>query len=81
MKKIAMFAILILIVAGVSLFYHAAKQPVNFVIFASSENLNNDLREALINRLETNDIAYQIAGDGSVKIPDKEVKHAVMCCS
>jgi flagellar biosynthesis/type III secretory pathway M-ring protein FliF/YscJ len=78
----AVISIILLTLIGVSVFYYYnSKQPADYVIFASSQNLGPDLREALIIRLEKNKIPYQIDNDGNVKIPENKTRQAVMCCS
>jgi flagellar biosynthesis/type III secretory pathway M-ring protein FliF/YscJ len=81
MRKILFSLIVILILIGLSFLYYNSQQPVDYVTFASSENLNSELREALINRLKANKIPYQIDSEGNVNIPENKVRNAVMCCS
>jgi flagellar biosynthesis/type III secretory pathway M-ring protein FliF/YscJ len=80
-KYLAVVSIILIILVGVILFFNHSKQPLNYVIFASSQNINAELRETLVNRLETNDIPYQIDNNGNIKISEKDVKKAIICCS
>lgn len=80
-KNILIFSITILIIVALTLFFAAPDQPSNYVVYAYSENLNDNLREALIERLETNHIPYQVDDYGNVEIREKDLKKAVMCCS
>jgi flagellar biosynthesis/type III secretory pathway M-ring protein FliF/YscJ len=73
--------LILLILVGASLYYYVSGQPAKYVIFASSQNMDAELREALINRLETNGISCQIDDNGNVKISEKDVEKAVVCCS
>jgi len=50
-------------------------------IYAHHENLNDELRNDLIERLEHHKIPYQVDEDGNVKIPEEKLRKAVMCCS
>ncbi|OPH62087.1 hypothetical protein BC351_02285 [Paenibacillus ferrarius] len=50
-----------------------------FVIFG--QNMNAELHEALVSRLEKNKIDYQIDKQGNVTIAEKDVQRAVICCS
>jgi hypothetical protein len=58
-----------------------SEQPSSFVVFASYQNMNDELREALVNRLETNKIPSKTDIVGNVKIPENLVTKAVSCCS
>jgi len=81
MKNVLASSFLLLILSGVGLFYYVSFQPDPYVIFASSENLTSDQREALLIRFKSNNILYQIDSSGNIYIPESKVKTAVICCS
>ena len=81
MKKMAFSLIVTMVIIGLSSFSSPAEQPADYVTFASAENLNAELREALLKRLKGNDIPFRVDGAGNVKIPEKKVTDAVICCS
>jgi hypothetical protein len=58
--------IILLILVRASLYYPASGQPAKYVNFASSQSMNAELLEALVNRLETNGITYQIDDEDNV---------------
>lgn len=81
-KYLLLISIVVIAIIGTTMYfkYIDKNKPINYVIYASSQNLNEELRESLINRLKTNDIPYQVEY-GNVMIPEKYVEKAVMCCS
>ena len=81
MKRTLLLLLIILIVGGASWYYYDSKQLDTYVTFASSQNHNSELREALIVRLKANNIPYQVDTNGSILIPEIEVKNAVICCT
>jgi len=81
MKNVLASSFLLLILSGVGLFYYVSVQPDPYVIFASSENLTFDLREALLIRFKSNNILYQVDSAGNIYILKSKVKTAVICCS
>jgi PBP1b-binding outer membrane lipoprotein LpoB len=52
-----------------------------FVIWASNENMNDELREALFNCLDNEKIEYQVDNEKNVLIKNKDVNEAVARCS
>jgi hypothetical protein len=52
-----------------------------FVVFASHENMNHELRESLLKCLNTLEIRYQLDKDENVLIMKKDSDHAISRCS
>lgn len=52
-----------------------------YVSFAKQENLSEELRESLLERLKENNIDYIIDTEGSVYVSAKDIDKAVSCCS
>ncbi|MCM3628676.1 hypothetical protein M3194_15035 [Paenibacillus glycanilyticus] len=83
-KMISVITITLLVSIGVLLYNFTdeeAKVPDEYVVFGSNQNLNEELRFALVKRLDVNNIPYEIDNEGNVKIPKNAVEKAVGCCT
>ncbi|RIX50207.1 hypothetical protein D3P08_20350 [Paenibacillus nanensis] len=80
-KKPLFLLLIVLFVGGAGWAYYANKPSVHYVMYASADGMNSELRMALLSRLKANNIPYQTDKFGSILIPEKEVEKAVSCCS
>ncbi len=72
-------SIVVIAVIGAILYVKEEDKPINFVVF--SQYFNDELQKSLVDRLEANNIPYQVDAEGNVKLPEKDVEKAVLCCS
>lgn len=52
-----------------------------FIIFASHVNMNEELKESLLQRLDNKNIEYIINEQNNVLLKKKDMDKAVICCS
>lgn len=72
-------AIAVVITVAIILYSTEANKPSQYVVY--SQFYSKELQTSLVERLQSNDISYQIDDEGNVLIPEREVTRAVQCCS
>ena len=73
-------SIVFIILVGASLIYYVSEHPQKYVIFALSQNMNAELREAPVTVLKKTK-SPKIDDEGTSKYLKKDIKKAVVCCS
>ncbi|PMB06590.1 hypothetical protein CEN49_15105 [Fischerella thermalis CCMEE 5273] len=81
MKKRMILIISFVIVAATGILYYESYLNSPFMIFAHHENLDESLRERLIDCLGENKIQYEVDANGSVLIRERDQNKAVITCS
>jgi flagellar biosynthesis/type III secretory pathway M-ring protein FliF/YscJ len=80
-KKSVIIFVLFIFAVYLGFTVYQSSSNSSYIIFGSHENLDEGLRENLVECLKDNNIIYKINENGSVLIKEKDQNKAVMTCS